>query len=272
MSKSPADVSQAATRKLPRTAKVKGDAGPTLLIVSVIVGVVAIALNTFYLSALVRNEDVNTFTVYQMRRSMPAGARLDLRDLEAIEVGYRFRAAMLALGAIDGTQIDTRLNQRLERAAPRQSLLTETLFITPGEDPLERIQPRPGMAARGIQINDKTAPANLRPGMYVDIFGHFTVDGKNRPYLVMERARVLAAGSQTLDAEYATEDDRLRPIRNFRTITVEVNRDAMRHLAALQRRTSEFELFLRNPEDTEGQRFTEGEINPELLEELLAQR
>jgi len=239
--------------------------GGKLVLVALGLAIVAVVLTNVYIERVRRQVSQNTFEVYVLARSVAPGVEFINKDVRKIRLPEQFKSAFDQMGYMDEGGVTTRAGRNsFQRSAAEGEILTYGMFIPPSGTDIDRLIPD-GQRMISLPVNSRTAPGALQEGMYVDLEALFrTSSPLPEPITVMERVKVIALGTRTI---YDTEEGtRRRFSRNFQTITILVTpEDATTLTAVRQLAVGEFELHLRNPDDTRHPKIPEGGVNPRLL-------
>lgn len=256
------------TIKLPNTAATRATEGNSkLMLVGIIIAIVAVILQNLYIEMVRHQARPDEFVVYRIERDADIGERLTERDVTAYRMPVDFRETFR--NAVERDQLEAQFNRPLTRPVAQYAILTHDLFTDEREQALDHLV-ADGRRAVTLPIRDDHIPADLRPGMYVDIEAPFrrSGGGQDIPEVmpVMEHVRLLAVGRRTLLDEQLGVS-RGRATGRAGTVTIEVTPDQATQLSEIEMlAVGPFHLHMRNPSDRNQPKITTGGINPRLLE------
>lgn len=236
----------------------------TLLLLSIGLGVVSVILLNLYI-VQVRNQAAEvSLTFYKLNRSVQPGDRLQRKDLEEIKIPERFGDSMK--GAIVPRDVENYINFPFMQPASQGDILWYALFTDPNKVARDS-QITIGKRLISLPVNNKTMPAGLRPGVYVDISAPFSRGGPvPESTLIMERVKVFAVGHHMINPD---GDTPTRPITGFRSITIEVLPEEAIQLSMISKLAiGDFDLQIRHPSERAGVLIPSGGINPDVLKLL----
>jgi|GEM_PF-2161476 len=247
--------------------------GTKLVLVAALMAIVSVVLTNLYIDRIRSNVESNTFTVYVLKVPAREGDRIRKQDVEAAKVPDTpvFRQAFESLGAITTDHLETRVQRReqFRRRANSGELLTYNLFNEDESNDIDR-KITEGMRLIEIPVNSRNVPGALRVGAYVDIEAAFQTDRGIEVLPVMEYVKVIALGTRTA---YQSPDERdAKPLRSFRSMTIEVTPEQATMMSMLERMAiGEFDLHLRNPGDISRVKIPDGGVNP-LLQKMIREK
>ena len=243
-----------------------GTGSAKLMIVAVVLALLAVVLTNFYIVMIRREVTEEGFKVYKLTKPIDRGQRLEEKYVVAVNVPKKFRTSFESLGVVTEDDLKIYVNEKtaFQQSAKESELLTYALFTTESGRNLDQ-HVRKGKRWVPLPINSRTAVGGLRVGMFVDIEGTFPFGGALPTTLpVMEHVEVKALGSRVA-ADSA--DGRQGPPRRYQTLTIEVTPQEATMLSMVQQLLQgEFELRLRNPDDTGRPSIPNGGINPALID------
>jgi len=239
-----------------------GAAGPQganipLILVAVALGLVAVITTNWYIQRVKASIEADSVTVYRLNTTKEPGDRLRRDDVEATDV----RAGMQLPNAVIGSDIDQLTDDRLTRTVNQNGYLLWEHFAPQSTGGMR--EPAEGYRGFAIPVDSDTAPPMLRPDQMVDISANLALQGERpRNYLVMERVKVLAVGSQTTTGEE-------RRGSRYRNITIQVRPEEARLLETIRQFTEdeEFTIAIRNAIDDDLEQL-EGGIHDAVLNAL----
>jgi len=239
----------------------------TLIIVALAMGLIAVVLNSVYISMVRNQARVDSFVVYRMTRSMLPGDTLKRRDVTEARLPTSFQDAFS--NTVDEQTLDLRIGAELRRPVEQGAPLTHDLFTAPEDSDLDRMI-TVGKRLYPLPVNARMMPGSLRPGMFVDIEAPFRVSGNTAEVLpVMERVKVISVGKRDITDEQLDSRGRAKPIGSYHTISIEVEPAEATQLSTIQTlATGDFHLHLRNPGDDTAPKIPTGGINPRVLQLL----
>lgn len=247
--------------------------GTKLVVIALALAVAAVIAVNVYVEMIRKQVEQSSFKVYKVTRSIRPGDRLKDRDVQEVNVPTSFQQAFTELGAVSETDMKTRLseNRPLERPINQGEILLFSHF-NPPEGQYNDLQITQGKRLVSLPVNSRTVPGNLRPGMYVDIEAPFSSGGPMPVTMpVLERVKIMAVGTRTLTDE--SGGDRPRSGGSYNSISFEVDPYQAADLSMIERiAMGEFEIYIRNPQDTSTPKIRTGGINPDVLDLLESRR
>lgn len=241
-----------------------------LLAIALGLALVAVVLVNVYIGLERRGRRERSFTVFVLNRSVAPGDKLRRNDVDARLVPESFRSAFAKAVSADSLANLVGEAQRFRRPAPRGDLLAHDLFAS-DEQRLTPLAPRSGRRLVALGVSSRSASGALVPGTVVDIEAPFATGGRVPIVLpVMEQVKVLAVGHRTvMDDADAEAAGRARPLRSFRTITIEVEPWDATYLSMIDKlKVGDFELHVRNATDQAYPKTDAPRINPEVMQLL----
>ena len=238
-----------------------------LLLISLLLGVVAVGLFYFYDSIQEKRIRGEIVEVLRWRQNMKAGDRIDSRSVEvlAISAGSASLDGVARKGDLATVVVNGTLVKNVEKN--HFVFYTEILGHRGGR-PSQKIAKR--SRAFPLSVDPKySVGALLSQGDRVDVLGVLSIGGKApKTYTLIENLKVLGIGGWSTSPDEDFEADR-KPasVRVYRTVSVEVTPQVGEQLADLLARVrGQILLLVRNPEDTDA-KFSE-RINPAVLPAL----
>jgi Flp pilus assembly protein CpaB len=230
------------TLQLPqRPVQTDNSSNMTLVVVAIVMGLLTVAINTWYIGSIRKQIEKDSFIVYKFSHNIDAGHKLNVaKDLVPQLVPNSFIKSFDT--AITSLDIDARKDQPLLRPAQENELLTHG-FFTGGSGLLDQ-KVTTGKRAVALDINSRNTTGLLRPGMYIDLSANFIPpDSKPRNIVVIEHLRVIAVGGVT--------DDSSKARSSFSTVTVELEPQVIDQLLTIQKYIGKdgFDVRVRNPGD-----------------------
>lgn len=265
----PASPSGGGRRPTPRGAPPRGNS--KLMLLGVIVAVVAVVLQNAYIEMVRYQARPGEFTVFRLERDVSAGERITRQDVRPVAMPAEFRRTFQH--AVPRDELEAQFDRPLPRAASQYSILTRDLFTDEYDRALDQLVTS-GRRAVTLPADDDRIPADLRPGMFVDIEGPFprrggATAGREIPEIipVMEHVRLLAVGRRTLlDEQLGVPRTRGSGTR-VGTVTIEVTPEQATQLAEIQLlAVGPFYLHMRNPGDAQQRKISTGGVNLRLLQ------
>lgn len=224
-----------------------------LLVISLILGVAAVAL--FYLYDTLQRQRVEGDTIQFLRwkRDMNPSDEVARTDVEVFDVSRRTQAAYE--GVLQNSDTDWALvvNNRVNHSVRRtQPVRYADIMGTGAPPPADRISM--GMRAYPIQVDPlSTGGGMLRVNDRVDLVGLVSLKGKTRAYILIENLRVLGVGGRGEAADLPGDEPSRRDPGQmvYRSITVEVAPEiALKLTELLPRVQGKLSVVQRRPDDT----------------------
>ena len=239
-----------------------------LLIVSLLMGVVAVAL--FYMYASVQKKRIRgeMIEVLKWRRDMKAGERIVEDDVEVMALSTKAAnfegfatADHLETIVIDGT---------LSESVTKGRFVLISAIIDPTvRRPSDAIGE--GKVAFPLYVDPNYTPGEmLRQGDRVNLLGVVRVGGRSQTHTLIGNLRVLEVGGRSTNPDRRYEENRGRPKgqRSIRKISVEVSSGVALELNDLLMRVQgQIRVVVRNRADRPDKKL-DGKINPDLAEVL----
>lgn len=238
-----------------------------LLLISLLLGVVAVGLFYFYDSIQEKRIRGEIVEVLRWRQNMKAGDKIDSRSVEVLPIsaGSASLDGVARKGDLDTVVVNGTLVRDVEK---NHFIFYTEILGHRGGRPSQKIAKR--SRAFPLPVDPKyTVGALLSQGDRVDVLGVLGIGGKApKTYTLIENLKVLGIGGRSKSPDEDFETGR-KPAasRVYRTVSVEVTPQVGEQLADLLARVQGHILLLvRNPEDTDA-KFGE-RINPAVLPAL----
>lgn len=242
-----------------------------LVIIGLVIAVVAVILMNVYVEMRVAAEKEDTVTYFRFSDDMKAGDRIEVTDLEPVEVPVSMQEAFGTNAVREdpnkpGTPIDGDGNA-LNTAVVQNQMLTYSLFRTTSasaqRDPASR-----GLDEITLNIDSKKQPTNLRPGDLVDLYASVPLNRNSEYMRVMEYVKVVNLGDRI--QESGTTVGRAN---KYGSITIYVDPALTNKLFDIQKRVDgqTFNVTRRDPQDRRPRELDVGgskEINARVLDIL----
>jgi len=235
-----------------------------LLLISLLLGVVAVGLFYFYDSIQEKRIRGEIVEVLRWRQNMKAGDRIDSRSVEVLPISAG--SASLDGVARKGDLATVVVNGTLVKNVEKNHFVFYTEILGHrGGRPSQKIAKR--SRAFPLSVDPKySVGALLSQGDRVDVLGVLSIGGKPpKTYTLIENLKVLGIGGRSKSPDEDFEADwKPTGVRVYRTVSVEVTPQVGEQLADLLARVrGRILLLVRNPEDTDA-KFNE-RINPAVL-------
>ncbi len=235
-----------------------------LLLISLLLGVVAVGLFYFYDSIQEKRIRGEIIEVLRWRQNMKAGDRIDSRSVEVLPISAG--SASLDGVAREGDLATVVVNGTLVKNVEKNHFVFYTEILGHrGGRPSQKIAKR--SRAFPLSVDPKySVGALLSQGDRVDVLGVLSIGGKPpKTYTLIENLKVLGIGGRSKSPDEDFEADwKPTGVRVYRTVSVEVTPQVGAQLADLLARVrGRILLLVRNPEDTDA-KFNE-RINPAVL-------
>lgn len=235
-----------------------------LLLISLLLGVVAVGLFYFYDSIQEKRIRGEIIEVLRWRQNMKAGDRIDSRSVEVLPISAG--SASLDGVAREGDLATVVVNGTLVKNVEKNHFVFYTEILGHrGGRPSQKIAKR--SRAFPLSVDPKySVGALLSQGDRVDVLGVLSIGGKPpKTYTLIENLKVLGIGGRSKSPDEDFEADwKPTGVRVYRTVSVEVTPQVGEQLADLLARVrGRILLLVRNPEDTDA-KFNE-RINPAVL-------
>ena len=235
-----------------------------LLLISLLLGVVAVGLFYFYDSIQEKRIRGEIIEVLRWRQNMKAGDRIDSRSVEVLPISAG--SASLDGVARKGDLATVVVNGTLVKNVEKNHFVFYTEILGHrGGRPSQKIAKR--SRAVTLSVDPKySVGALLSQGDRVDVLGVLSIGGKPpKTYTLIENLKVLGIGGRSKSPDEDFEADwKPTGVRVYRTVSVEVTPQVGEQLADLLARVrGRILLLVRNPEDTDA-KFNE-RINPAVL-------
>jgi Flp pilus assembly protein CpaB len=232
-----------------------------LLVVSLLLGIVAAGLFYAYDTIQQRRARGEIVQVLRWESDLKAGTVVSSEDVQAIDLPAG-RSSLEGVARPD--ELPLIEGQPLIRSVKANSMV----YLSDVDD---RRQTRPSHAiSEGMRGFPLRVDPNYTPGQMVqvndrvDVLGVVPVQGRPRPYLLVENLRVTGVGGRSPKPDEDFAADPGDPgARIYRSVVVEVSPEVATQLANLLLRVQgKVWLLVRHPTDMESQ--FSGRINPEL--------
>ena len=234
-----------------------------LVVIALLLAVCAVVLVNVYILYLRQEMKPNEITVYRLNDPVRAGQSLKADMYRAIQVDEAYSEA---LGEpLNKLGVENRLGDPFVRSARQGQVLTSDLF---DDIDLRRLDQDIDEGKRGIAlpVNSRELPGSLREGVHVDIAGLFAMpDGKTRMLPIIENVQVTVAGRNSIIDEQDMAG--AVPRSTFRRIEIQLTPQEALQMSQIKKKVlGDFEIYVRNPGDTQFPMLPTGGINPEVLQ------
>jgi len=235
--------------------------GAKLVLISLGLAFAAAVLVALYVERIRNRTDEEGFYVYRLNVSVEAGDAIQAKDVDTVKVPAQYRDAFR--GVVEEGSLSGYLGQTPIEMDAQAGQFVMWAWYAGGPEGAGN-QPPEGKVAVPLRINPRIQPGLLRPGMKVNIVGHFQTGGSiPEAMLVMEDVRLEAVG------RYTGGDAPSRGMGNYRTITIFVDTDTAKRLSMVQElAVRDFELHVRRQHDSTAPQLPPNQINPVLVRML----
>ena len=194
-----------------------------LLIVALVLAALVVLLFNVYVSGVGRGDEDATVELAAFARPMRRGDKIKDGDLKAIRFPQQYTYGLPNVLEWD------------RRAIAKDKFVTQTVqenefvrfaHITPEEGSASSNLPREPNVSWSFEIDRQGSPGDiLWPNSWINLVGLFTINGKTKAYLVIEKVRVLTVGGRgagELGGDGAGRSSAGMGQRSYGSITIEV--------------------------------------------------
>ena len=244
----------------------------TLLVVSVLLGLLAAGLFYAYDWRMKKKLTGETVTVLRWKRSLHRGDLVALSDIEEVTLRKQIAGELKGVVTLKDRTLLEGGNVRLARDVRKYDfVLLNDILGTTLDSPSRGIGE--GMRAVTLRVDPNMTPGDmLRVNDRVDVVSLVSFPGRPlRAYVILKNVRVKGIGGRSANPEErvarGTAAGRYRPsMRTYRSITVEVKSETVQQLAELLPRLRGKLIVALRPLPKDQLAAEEGgELNPELL-------